>query len=88
MQLLSGKIPDIFEKPFKNLYKQLSGIDRYLALLCSAFLFGWAQKRAVLYRLQWPEAEFDILCSLFDYNQSQEKCLYVKRVRQYFSTEK
>ncbi len=24
---------------------------------------------------------FDILCSLFDYNQSQEKCLYVKRVR-------
>ena len=24
---------------------------------------------------------FDILCSLFDSNQSQEKCLYVKRVR-------
>ena len=31
---------------------------------------------------------FDILYSLFDKNQSQEKCLYVKRVRQYFSTEK
>ncbi len=24
---------------------------------------------------------FDILCSLFDNNQSREKCLYVKRVR-------